>query len=142
MSADAKLQIWRLRVVLKDPSPKKIYRLDLILLIAMWCGIARFGQRGPKQPKITNFGLKICPLDLEGQHRDLEGQRTWDLQGRRRGFEGQHFLLFLQSSVVKVCKGFWAHATKTSCTKPHIIRSMRYRRYKFLWLRIPFPNMS
>ena len=45
---------------------KIFYRLNLIFWIVIGCGIARFGQRGLKNSKLENFGLKVCPQGFRG----------------------------------------------------------------------------
>ena len=42
-------------------SHKKIYPPNLLFWIVTGFGIARFGQRGLKTPKLEHFGLKVCP---------------------------------------------------------------------------------
>ena len=56
----------------------------------MGCGIARFGRKGLKPPKLENFGLKFCPQGFRGAaHLGFRGTAPWGFEGRRRGFEGR-----------------------------------------------------
>ena len=45
---------------------KKIYRPNLIFWIVMGSGKAPFSQKGKNQPKIENFGFKVCSVGPQG----------------------------------------------------------------------------